>query len=110
MRVALLGVLAAHKGADVLMGCARDAAARRLPLEFQVIGAATGPVLRWPANVAISGEYREDEVFELMRARCVHCALFLSIVPETYSYTLSIAQAARLYALGFDLGAIGANP
>ena len=84
----------------------RDAAARRLPLAFHVIGATTGPELRWPANVAISGEYREEEVFELMRARRVHCALFLSIVPETYSYTLSIAQAAGLYALGFDLGAL----
>ncbi len=107
--VALLGVLAAHKGAEVLMGCASDAAARRLPLSFQVIGATTGQHLRWPANVAISGEYREEEVFELMRARRVHCALFLSIVPETYSYTLSIAQAAGLYALGFSLGAIGAR-
>lgn len=109
LRVALLGVLAAHKGADVLMGCARDAEARRLPLTFQVIGATTGPDLRWPANVAITGEYREEEVFELMRTRRVHCAVFLSLVPETYSYTLSIAQAAGLYALGFDLGALGAR-
>ncbi len=88
------------------MACARDAEARRLPLLFQVIG-TTHPERTAPGNVSVSGEYKEEDVFGLIRALRVHCALFLSIVPETYSYTLSIAQAAGLYALGFDLGAVG---
>ena len=30
-------------------------------------------------------------------------------MPETYCFTLSIAMAAGLYTLGFDLGAVGAR-
>ncbi len=38
LRVGLIGAIGGHKGYQVLLGCARDAAARRLPLEFVVIG------------------------------------------------------------------------
>ncbi len=109
LRVALLGVLVAHKGADVLAECARDAAARRLPLFFQVFGVISPPDRALPGNVGVSGEYLEEEIFDLLKARGVHCALFLSVWPETYSYTFSIARSAGLYALGFDLGALGAR-
>ena len=35
VRVALIGGIGAHKGYDVLLACARDARARRLPLEYR---------------------------------------------------------------------------
>ena len=38
IRVALIGAIGDHKGYRILLECARDARARRLPLEFVVIG------------------------------------------------------------------------
>ena len=38
VRVALIGAIGDHKGYQVLLACARDARARRLPIEFVVIG------------------------------------------------------------------------
>jgi hypothetical protein len=109
LRVILLGTLGAHKGVGVLQACARDASRRRLPLEFRVVGTVSLPELLAELNVTISGEYQDEEVFDVLEAQCGHCALFLSVVPETYSYTLSIAQAGGLYPVGLDLGALGAR-
>src|SRR5208282_1630157 len=36
VRIGLIGAIGGHKGYQVLLACARDAAARRLPLEFVV--------------------------------------------------------------------------
>jgi glycosyltransferase involved in cell wall biosynthesis len=110
LRVILLGTLALHKGANLLLDCARDAQQRGLRLEYRVVG---GPTHRAEelaeAGVILSGEYEDDEVFDRLEEQAGHCALFLSTWPETYCYTLSIAQAGGLYALGFDLGAVGAR-
>jgi glycosyltransferase involved in cell wall biosynthesis len=110
LRVAVLGALAPHKGAETLLACALDARERNLALEFSVIG---GPAHRdadlRAAGVTITGEYAEGDVFDVLQRQQCHCALFLSLWPETYCYTLSIAMAGGLYVLGLDLGAIGAR-
>lgn len=109
LRVALLGTLYPHKGSDLLLGCARDARRRNLPLEFVVLGTSDRPAILNAAGVDISGEYREEEIYDLLEAKACHCALFLTILPETYCYTLSIALAGGLYCLALDLGAQGAR-
>jgi glycosyltransferase involved in cell wall biosynthesis len=110
LRVALIGTMALHKGAEVVLGCARDARQRGLPIEFRLVGHAIHLANELAeAGVQSTGEYQEDQVFDLLAAQACHCALFLSILPETYCYTLSIAQAGGLYQVGFDIGAIGAR-
>jgi len=110
LRIAVLGTLLPQKGVHVLTACARDALQRDLPMHFQVIGTAhPHEQLAAFGNVEISGEYTEEEVFDLLESQECHCALCLSIVPETYSFTLSITQSAGLYTIGFDLGAQGAR-
>jgi hypothetical protein len=79
-------------------------------LSFHVLGAADpADRLHGLENVEISGEYREEEVFDRLEDLGCHCALFPSVWPESYCYTLSIAQAGGFYAIGFDLGAQGAR-
>ena len=56
------------------------------------------------AGIRITGRYREDRVYDLIRASVIHCAFQPARIPETYSYTLSIAQAAGLYPICFDVG------
>ena len=109
LRIALLGTLNSHKGCEVLLQCARDARRRDLPLQFVVLGTSTNAAELLAAGVEISGEYGEQQVFDWLAARACHCALFLSTCPESYCYTLSIAQAGGLYSLAFDLGAQGAR-
>jgi glycosyltransferase involved in cell wall biosynthesis len=110
LRIAVLGTLAPHKGIHILAACAKDALRRDLPMRFQVIGTAQPrEELAAFGNVEITGEYREEDVFDLLESQACHCALCPSIWPETYCFTLSIAQMAGLYTVGFDLGAQGAR-
>jgi hypothetical protein len=105
LRVAVIGGINAHKGRDILLACARDARARRLPLQFVVIGYTDkDDLLRKTSHVTITGRYRQEEVFDLLESQRCHCAFLPSIWPETWSYTLSIAFRARLLPIVFDIG------
>jgi O-antigen biosynthesis protein len=106
VRVAVIGTLVAVKGADRLYACARAAMIRRLPLEFHVIGSTDrDAALARLGNVRISGRYQEREVYDRLAASRCHLAFLPSECPESYMYTLSIAMAARLFVVCFDLGA-----
>jgi glycosyltransferase involved in cell wall biosynthesis len=106
LRVAVIGHLCLHKGAAILVDCARDALARMLPIHFAVVGYTDrDELLRGLPNVSITGPYREEEILELLESLRCHCAFFASVWPETFSYTLSIAFQAGLFPIAFDLGA-----
>jgi glycosyltransferase involved in cell wall biosynthesis len=106
LRVAVIGMIGAHKGSAVLLGAARDAAARRLPIRFHVVGFTDqDAAFRSLPNVSITGRYREEEVFDRLETVRCHCAFFPSLWPETYSYVLSIALLGKLFPVAFDLGA-----
>jgi glycosyltransferase involved in cell wall biosynthesis len=106
IRVVVIGTLVAVKGSERLLDCARDARLRDLPLEFHVIGSTDrdAELLR-VGNVRITGRYRESDVFDLIALREPHLALLPSQCPESHMYTLSIAMAAGLFVVCFDLGA-----
>ncbi len=106
VRVALIGTLVAMKGAERLIACARDAAIRGLPLEFHVIGSTDrDAAFARAGNVHVTGRYLEHEVYDrLARERC-HVAFLPSECPESFMYTLSIAMAAGMFVVCFDLGA-----
>jgi glycosyltransferase involved in cell wall biosynthesis len=106
VRVAVLGSIAAIKGSERLMACARDARRRHLPLEFRVVGSTDRDAeFARLGNVHVSGAYREREVFARLGAEHCHLAFLPSVWPESFMYTLSVAMAARLYTICFDLGA-----
>ncbi len=107
VRVGLIGAIGGHKGYEVLLGCARDAAARRLPLEFVVIGYTENdkPLLK-TGKVFITGRYSENEAPHLLRRERPDIVFLPSVWPETWCYTLDYALAAGLPVVSFDLGAI----
>ena len=107
VRVGLIGAIGGHKGYQVLFDCARDAAARRLPLDFVVIGYTEndGPLLK-TGKVFITGRYSEIEAPHLLRRERPDVVFLPSVWPETWSYTLDYAVAAGLPVAAFDLGAI----
>ncbi len=105
-RVLTIGAIGPHKGAAVLEACARDAAARRLPIDFLIAGYSDRDErLLAHGNVRITGRYREADILVLVASLDADLAFLPSVWPETHCYTLSVALAGRLPVAVFDLGA-----
>jgi GT2 family glycosyltransferase/glycosyltransferase involved in cell wall biosynthesis len=105
-RICVVGAIGVHKGYDVLLACARDAAARRLKLEFVVVGHTIDDArLLATGRVFVTGEYRPDEAVALIRAQHASLALQPSIWPETWCFCLTEAWQAGLAVAAFDIGA-----
>jgi GT2 family glycosyltransferase/glycosyltransferase involved in cell wall biosynthesis len=106
-RVVTLGNLSPEKGLRVVAACASDARTRRLPLSFRVLGATTEPVPQWPdAPLSIHGQYADEGLATLIAAERPDVIWFPAQVPETYSYTLSVALAAGAAIVVSALGAL----
>jgi GT2 family glycosyltransferase/glycosyltransferase involved in cell wall biosynthesis len=106
LRVAVIGVLAPHKGREMVIDAAIHARAAGLPLEFVVIGDPFGE-LPPPsvASIRTTGRYKEGTLEDLLATEQPDLVLFASQWPETYSYTLTAAFDARLPVLVPELGA-----
>ena len=106
LRIAIVGAIGTEKGYDLLLACARDAAARNLPLDFVVVGytsdderlLAAGPVF-------ITGEYDDRDAIPLIRAQRAQAAFIPSVWPETWCFALTRVWEAGLPAFVFDIGA-----
>ena len=106
MRVCIAGSLGVHKGYHVLLACARDAAARDLPLEFVVVGSTIGDQrLLDTGRVFITGGFKRDEVADLIRSQNAHLGFLPSIWPETWCLGLTDLWRGGLRVAAFDLGA-----
>jgi len=108
LHIVLPGALNDHKGSKVLLACARDAAARDLPLHFAVVGYTADDVdLLATSRVDITGPYAQEDAVTMISRQRGHFALFLSVWPETWCFALTEAWKAGLFPLGFDIGAVG---
>ena len=105
-RVCVIGALGLEKGYEVLLGCARDARRRGLPLHFSVVGYTNDDERLLDAGpVFITGEYRDADATALIRAQEAHLSLLPSVWPETWCFALSRAWQAGLAVVAFDVGA-----
>ena len=105
-RICVVGAIGIHKGYEVLLDCARDAAERRLPLEFVVVGHTIDDRrLLATGRVFVTGDYVADEAVALIKAQNATLALLPSICPETWCLSLSEAWRAGLRVVAFDIGA-----
>ncbi len=104
-RVAVIGAISLDKGYEVLLACARDAAARGLNLEFVVVGFTMDDEALLETNrVFITGMFAPADAVALIRAQSADLAFLPSIWPETWCYALSDAWAGGLPAAVFDIG------
>ncbi|MFC0502449.1 glycosyltransferase [Asaia krungthepensis] len=105
-RVCVPGAIGREKGFDILLQLAQDAAQRRLPLDYVVVGYTIDDErLMATGHVQISGEYREEEAIGLIESFECDLGLIPSVWPETWCFALSNLWQARLKAVCFDLGA-----
>jgi glycosyltransferase involved in cell wall biosynthesis len=105
-KVLLLGGLSAIKGMDLFEACVRDAMARALPFQFVVLGHVSRPLdVGKEAPVTVLGSYADAKVASLVELERPDAFLFLSQVPESYSYTLTVAMQAAKPIVATQLGA-----
>jgi glycosyltransferase involved in cell wall biosynthesis len=105
-RVCVIGAIGIQKGYQVVLDCARDAAERRLPLEFVVVGHTIDDRrLLATGRVFVTGSFARDETQSLIKAQRATIALLPSICPETWCFTLGEAWRAGLSVAAFDIGA-----
>jgi len=106
-RVVVLGNLSPEKGLRIVAACAQDAKERALPLTFRVLGSTTEPVPRAPEfPLSIFGQYDDAQLPSLLAAEKPDVIFFPAQVPETYSYTLSVALASDVPIVASSLGAL----
>jgi len=105
-RVAVLGAIGPHKGVDLLLASAKYAERRGLPIKFVVIGyTSCDKAFAKLNNVEITGPYKQEELERMVQKIGCTVALFLSVWPETFSYTLSEAWRLGLHPITLDIGA-----
>lgn len=104
LRVAVIGVLAGHKGAASVITLAAATPAQEIALHL--IGYPEDDL---PDHVAgriqVTGEYRESDLKRLLVAARPHVVWFPAQWPETYSYTLSAALEVELPIVATRIGA-----
>jgi GT2 family glycosyltransferase/glycosyltransferase involved in cell wall biosynthesis len=106
VRVCIVGAIGIEKGFEVLLGCARDAVARALPLRFCVVGHTIDDErLLATGCVEITGPYAPGEAHALIHAQGADFGFLPSIWPETWCLTLGEAWRAGLAVAAFDIGA-----
>lgn len=110
IKVALMGGVGFHKGYSVLLHCLRDAQRRNLPLDFVIIGVShdNQKLMRYP-NLRITGHYKESEAEYLLQRENPDIYFCASIIPESWSYTLTYAIKAGMPIMSFDIGAQAAR-
>lgn len=105
VRIGIVGAIGTEKGYDVLLACARDAARRRLPLEFVVIGFTHDDVrLMDTGCVHITYRFPPERAVEDIAAQDCDLAFIPSIWPETWCFALSDCWKAGLKTAVFDIG------
>jgi glycosyltransferase involved in cell wall biosynthesis len=104
LRVVVIGVLAAQKGAADVIALAQTADRRRLSLH--VIGAPEDALpSATDGRIEVTGAYAEADLAGLIARLRPHVAWFPACWPETYSYTLSAALEAGLPVVAARIGA-----
>jgi O-antigen biosynthesis protein len=100
-KIAILGGLSPVKGLAVVRAVAAYAKRHAPHFEFRLIGHAAEPL---PPGVTATGSYDEAELPRLIASERPDVIWFPAQVPETFSYTLSVAIASGMRIVASDLG------
>lgn len=104
-RIAILGVLAEHKGLSLIEEALEEIHRKNLPIQFILIGQAMR-TLPESKHFTQSGSYKDEDLSDLILSMNPDAILFPSKCPETYSYTLTKAICSRRPIISSNIGAI----
>lgn len=105
VRVVTLGAISELKGFHVLTACATHARNNGLPLEFHVCGYTMDDEQARRSGVTVGGKYEPEVALNIIAAARPTVVFLASVVPETFSYTLSLAMQSGVPICVFDIGA-----
>ena len=103
MRVAVIGLIQEHKGADVVLDLAAILEKRMPEASIVVFGQVEADKL--PENITALGRYQREELPWLLAQHGATVGLFPSVWPETFSYVVHEMGSLGLPLVCFDLGA-----
>lgn len=104
VRIGVLGALSQIKGGDVVSDLYFHIENKGLNLPITIVGPS---VVNTPKKVIVHGFYNQQELPAIIQRYGINVILMPSIVPETFSYTISEAIKLDLPIVAFDLGAQG---
>jgi glycosyltransferase involved in cell wall biosynthesis len=105
LRIAVLGVLAVHKGLPLVRELAETARSRGIDADVVLIGYVPGAADA-PHGFRATGRYEEAELDALIAREDPDVIWFPVRIPETYSYTLSAALRSQRPLAVPDIGAL----
>jgi lipopolysaccharide biosynthesis protein/glycosyltransferase involved in cell wall biosynthesis len=104
LHIGILGTLTHIKGADVVKEIFDYFSKHDLHIQLTVIGSSH---VKLPIGVRVYGTYDRACLPTIVSQLGINVILMPSIVPETFSYTISEAMQMGLPIVAFDLGAQG---
>ena len=101
--VAFVGIMATHKGANVLKYLIKNSK----NIKYHLFGDSDYQELKHNyRNYIYHGRYKREQLPELLKQNNIHLVCNFSIWPETYSYTLTETIACGIPVISYDLGAV----
>lgn len=101
LRVGILGMIGPDKGSEIVNELL-DSTSADNTISFILIGVGDPSI---EGRLRCTGEYRHDELPDIVSREEIDVFLLPSIWPETFSYTCSEIIAMKMPVLAFDLGA-----
>lgn len=104
LHIGILGTLSHIKGGNVVKKLCEYIDDQGLDIPITVVGHS---FVNTPSKVNIHGNYTPNDLPIIISKRGINVILMPSIIPETFSYTISEAMAMGLPIVAFDIGAQG---
>lgn len=102
--IAFVGVMVPHKGSRILEEMIKR---KHKNIRIHLFGKTLEKQLKKNRkNYIYHGEYKREELPELLEKNNIKLVCIFSTVPETYSYTLTETLMAKIPVISFDIGAV----
>ncbi|MEK4360321.1 glycosyltransferase [Paenibacillus sp. FSL M7-1455] len=108
--IAFVGNFAKHKGSNIIADVINKTNSS-LGINYFLFGEIHDPIINElkKGNLYKMGQYNRSNITELLNQANIHLVCLLSVVPETFSFTLSEAWSAGIPVLVNDRGALGSR-
>lgn len=104
LHIGIFGTLSNFKGGEMVNKLAEFIWVNGLQISITLVGSS--PLLTEP-NLKVLGSYKREALPNIVVREGINVFLMASIVPETFSYTVSEAMEMGLPIVAFDIGAQG---
>lgn len=105
--IAIVGVLTEHKGENIVKDLILNNKDKNITYHF--FGTTVNSYLNESheeKNYVCHGSYKQNELPKLLNENNIDLVLLTSILPETFSYTLSETLFAKIPCVSYNLGAM----